>query len=658
MASYEATSAKLSLLTGWIISSVLAGKPPLTQSHRGGPSAYLRSQSYPPPLLGMATQPLRALHCGVLSGSLQGRDICGGTFERLGMVLDMPKQWIEEGDPRSPLWLIGEAPGFYEEQRGRPFAGPSGDILNSTLREAGISRSDCFLTNICHQRPPSYTDRNGRRVDNDIEQFFLSKTAAKAAGISERMGRHPALPITDGLERLRKLADAQPPRVAVLLGNTPLWGLTGNTGITKWRGSIIDCGDPPIRTVCAFHPADCLPNRSPHHRPLLVHDLTRARRELECPSPPPHWQHCIAPALDAVRDWLSDHSGMPLTADIETRHSQIACIGLASSSTEAVCIPFMQAINGEHGYSYWSPEDELAVIEMLHSIATRSPLTFHNGLFDCQYFARQWGLAPLYHDDTMVMQHVLYPGLLGGKIDPVSGRVDKRGSSLSLAFISSIYCRHYRFWKDDGRLFDLLEGDEEDLWRYNCEDCCRTFECSVALRARLEHAKLTDQYRFEMSCIPLTLRMMWRGLAVKRPNMEQQHASVLQQMRECREWLDTVTGCDFNPESTPQMRALFYVDLAVPIRRDKKTRQPSLKDHDLDRIKHSHPLLAPLITTIQDYRTLDTIKDDLDTHRLSRDDRLRTALNPDYVETFRYSSNETAFGEGGNLQNIPRSPEE
>jgi uracil-DNA glycosylase family 4 len=47
--------------------------------------------------------------------------------------------------------------------------------LDAMLREAGLSRSECFLTNVCHERPPSY-QRNGKWIHNDIDQWFLGNT--------------------------------------------------------------------------------------------------------------------------------------------------------------------------------------------------------------------------------------------------------------------------------------------------------------------------------------------------------------------------------------------------------------------------------------------------------------------------------------------------
>ena len=50
-----------------------------------------------------------------------------------------------EGDPSSPLWFIGEAPGAVEDKLLRPFAGPAGQYFDMGLRDSAIIRGDCFV---------------------------------------------------------------------------------------------------------------------------------------------------------------------------------------------------------------------------------------------------------------------------------------------------------------------------------------------------------------------------------------------------------------------------------------------------------------------------------------------------------------------------------
>jgi uracil-DNA glycosylase family protein len=52
-----------------------------------------------------------------------------------------------EGPGRAPLMLVGEQPGDQEDLAGKPFVGPAGRILDQALEQAGIPRSDVFVTN-------------------------------------------------------------------------------------------------------------------------------------------------------------------------------------------------------------------------------------------------------------------------------------------------------------------------------------------------------------------------------------------------------------------------------------------------------------------------------------------------------------------------------
>jgi DNA polymerase len=52
-----------------------------------------------------------------------------------------------EGHRSARIMFVGEQPGDLEDQMGKPFVGPAGRLLDQALTEAGISRSDCYLTN-------------------------------------------------------------------------------------------------------------------------------------------------------------------------------------------------------------------------------------------------------------------------------------------------------------------------------------------------------------------------------------------------------------------------------------------------------------------------------------------------------------------------------
>ncbi len=63
-----------------------------------------------------------------------------------------------EGNPSAEVMLIGEGPGFHEDKAGRPFVGMAGQFLDELLASINLKRSDVFITNMVHARPPGNRD--------------------------------------------------------------------------------------------------------------------------------------------------------------------------------------------------------------------------------------------------------------------------------------------------------------------------------------------------------------------------------------------------------------------------------------------------------------------------------------------------------------------
>ena len=60
-----------------------------------------------------------------------------------------------EGQISAKIMFIGEAPWRSEDEKGKPFVGAAGRILDNVLKKAGIERSQVFITNIVKCRPPN-----------------------------------------------------------------------------------------------------------------------------------------------------------------------------------------------------------------------------------------------------------------------------------------------------------------------------------------------------------------------------------------------------------------------------------------------------------------------------------------------------------------------
>jgi uracil-DNA glycosylase family 4 len=94
-----------------------------------------------------------------------------------------------EGNPHASAMLVGEAPGFYEDQQGRPFVGPAGQLLDQLLKVAGFARSDVFITNVIKHRPPGNRDPEEEEIVA-CDAFLRAQIAAISPKVIVTLGRY------------------------------------------------------------------------------------------------------------------------------------------------------------------------------------------------------------------------------------------------------------------------------------------------------------------------------------------------------------------------------------------------------------------------------------------------------------------------------------
>ena len=80
------------------------------------------------------------------------------TCQRCGLHKTATRAVPGEGPEDSKLMFVGEAPGFHEDQQGRPFVGAAGQFLEGLLASIGLKRDQVFITNIVKHRPPNNRD--------------------------------------------------------------------------------------------------------------------------------------------------------------------------------------------------------------------------------------------------------------------------------------------------------------------------------------------------------------------------------------------------------------------------------------------------------------------------------------------------------------------
>lgn len=91
-----------------------------------------------------------------------------GAFRRLAEEISRCKRcplWesrknpvIGDGDVNASIVFVGEAPGYWEDIKGKPFVGSAGRLLDEFLKKAGLSRKNIYITNIIKCRPPGNRD--------------------------------------------------------------------------------------------------------------------------------------------------------------------------------------------------------------------------------------------------------------------------------------------------------------------------------------------------------------------------------------------------------------------------------------------------------------------------------------------------------------------
>ncbi len=78
--------------------------------------------------------------------------------QRCEIARDRTQAVPGEGAEDADIVFIGEAPGWHEDQQGRPFVGPAGKFLNELLASINLGRQQVYITNVIKTRPPANRD--------------------------------------------------------------------------------------------------------------------------------------------------------------------------------------------------------------------------------------------------------------------------------------------------------------------------------------------------------------------------------------------------------------------------------------------------------------------------------------------------------------------
>ena len=154
-----------------------------------------------------------------------------------------------DGNPKSKIMLVGEAPGANEDQEGLPFVGRAGMLLDKMLAAINLDRKKVYISNIVNYRPPE----NRKPTEEEIRRYLPF--------------------ITKHIEIIN-------PKILVLLGSTAMNALIGNNVvISKMRGKWIEkkFGSCKTSVIITFHPAFLM--RQPAQKKMAWIDLKMIREK-------------------------------------------------------------------------------------------------------------------------------------------------------------------------------------------------------------------------------------------------------------------------------------------------------------------------------------------------------------------------------------------
>lgn len=320
------------------------------------------------------------------------------------------------GNESASIMILGDCPDLRSLKDRRAFAGARETILEGCLHQAGLTKSEVYMTNFISD-------------DTKIEKYWKGQTNRKKI-VGNIDGYRDQLDLT--------IANVRPD-IIVTLDTLPCYILTSKqcmAGKNSVRGYpfkyTLPNGDYVI-VIPSLHPAKMIWSNY-IWRHYLAHDLRKANDLSKNPDElwQPEIEAIIPSTFIEAKEYLNYIMNFDtLSVDIEVTNYEVSCIGFATTPTKAFSIPFDMR---------WELEEEVALWNMVANIMGDKRITKvgQNFIFDIHFLAYKMGILTYGKIiDTMMGHSILYPDFLK-----------------SLGFLGSIYTKQ-PMWKDSVQFKDI-----------------------------------------------------------------------------------------------------------------------------------------------------------------------------------------------------------
>jgi len=530
---------------------------------------------------------------------------------QLGLECDV----LMDGPVASHVAIVGEGPGESEVRAGIPFAGGSGKLLFDAVRSYGLHRANVYITNVVKR------------------QISLSRTGNEKHIVHRNELQSWMGMLKWELERLPNL------RVVFAMGNYAIEAITGNEGVMKWRGSVLDVelgNGRTVKVVCTINPAYAL--RELKTEPMFLMDAKKLDLVNRNVFKVPVIEKIINPSHKDAMKFLRDltKAKRPVSYDIEVINMETACHGVTNDVSHAMCINLRDGTRNR-----FSVQEEADILLALQECCETQQIVAQNGGFDAYWVWLHDRLRVPIGFDTLLAHHTLYPQF-----------------PHSLAFLTTQYTT-LPYYKDEGK-FWKEGGDIDQFWRYNCQDVAIT----LMVRDRLEKelvAQGQDKFFFDhvMRARPHLTEATVHGVKVdmslKAKITESVGEDVAKALAEFHRLVHELTDRDDyfpNPNSPQQMATLLFDILGLKGRgrsTDENNRKHIIKN------PNTSPKAKEMLTALDLYKKEDKFLGTYAESRAGEDGRMRCDYKQQGVTNApgRLSSSGLLDGQGMNLQNQP-----
>lgn len=434
------------------------------------------------------------------------------------------------GNTDAKLMILGEGPSYAETASLKPFQGPGGKELNYLLKDSGINRDDCWLSNVSKFEVPP--NPRGKKIPFHVR--------AKQAGVD----------LQQQLSELQAEINSIKPNCILALGGTALWALTGKNKISDWRGSIqFGMGR---KFVGSYNPAHLLHQstggefKGYWNRFVMILDFKRALAQSQFPEvilPHRNLQICqSSEQLANFRDYWRAKGKKRLSVDIEAGgHCHPICTGLSFDRSHGMTLPLWN----RDGISSIPLADLAQCWIILAEMLLEFDIVGQNFNYDRDKIKRLGFIIRRLASDTMLKAFAINPEL------------PKR-----LAFNTSIYTRE-PFYKDEG----MYEGNLRDLFIGCSRDACVTLEVDEEMDADLDELGMRPFYEnFLMKLPDLYSEIESTGLMIDEVRREELIKKYVAWDERLRFELFELVGVEVNVNAHQKIHTLLFDTLGMPWR--------------------------------------------------------------------------------------------